>query len=202
MATYQEYLKNKDGEIFSPITSADSVYIKSSNNWGGGTQLGTRLLYGGYPKVLGREISGNANYYRIFQFKLPQEYSGLTFNIKIYDEENTFDMVNLYFSGRVATTFNQFIQSTFRYDSLATPGKNSYTMNLTDFSLILTDNSSYATVELYQYLHKQNTFIFIQIDTILLINNTSIISFLDKPTKTSTLPTGTKTYQPTMRSYS
>lgn len=24
--TYQEYLKDKDGEIFSPITSADSIY--------------------------------------------------------------------------------------------------------------------------------------------------------------------------------
>ena len=26
--TYQEYLKDKDGNIFSPITSADSVYYK------------------------------------------------------------------------------------------------------------------------------------------------------------------------------
>lgn len=26
--TYQEYLKDKDGNIFSPITSSDSVYYK------------------------------------------------------------------------------------------------------------------------------------------------------------------------------
>lgn len=30
MSTYQEYLKNKSGEIFSPITSSDSVYMKTA----------------------------------------------------------------------------------------------------------------------------------------------------------------------------
>lgn len=30
MSTYQEYLRNKDGEIFSPITSSDSVYLKTA----------------------------------------------------------------------------------------------------------------------------------------------------------------------------
>ena len=27
MEVYQEYLKNKEGDIFSPITSSDSIYI-------------------------------------------------------------------------------------------------------------------------------------------------------------------------------
>lgn len=30
MVTYQEYLRNKDGEIFSPITSSDTVYLPES----------------------------------------------------------------------------------------------------------------------------------------------------------------------------
>lgn len=37
MVTYQEYLRNKDGEIFSPITSSDTVYLPES--LGGGIQL-------------------------------------------------------------------------------------------------------------------------------------------------------------------
>lgn len=31
----QEYLKNEEGEIFSPITSSDSVYINPRSWWGG-----------------------------------------------------------------------------------------------------------------------------------------------------------------------
>lgn len=37
MAIYQEYLKNKDGEVFSPITSSDSIYLPES--LGGAIQL-------------------------------------------------------------------------------------------------------------------------------------------------------------------
>lgn len=40
MSVYQEYLKNKDGEIISPITSADSIYVETS---GGGHQTLTTL---------------------------------------------------------------------------------------------------------------------------------------------------------------
>lgn len=200
----QEYLKNEEGEIFSPITSSDSIYINPRFWWGGGNQLGTRLLYGGFPIVLGREIHNNSNYYKIFEFILPKEYSSVTFNIKLFDEENTFDMVNLYFSGRVATTFNQLIpsQHKFIYDSLSTPGQSSHTMTPDDFSLILTDKITSGTLELYQQLHKANTYIFGQIDTIILINEATVVSsFLTKVNKTSTLPTGTKTYHPTIRKY-
>ena len=45
-----------------------SIYKKENGNLeklaGGGNQLGTRLLYGGFPIVLGREINNNSNYYK------------------------------------------------------------------------------------------------------------------------------------------
>lgn len=40
--TYQEYLKDKDGNIFSPITSSDSVYYKEFT---GGEAIIQQLKY-------------------------------------------------------------------------------------------------------------------------------------------------------------
>ena len=40
--TYQEYLKDKDGNIFSPITSSDSVYYKEFT--GGGNYSATQVF--------------------------------------------------------------------------------------------------------------------------------------------------------------
>ena len=39
MAIYQEYLKNKDGEVFSPITSSDSIYLPESLGGGNSTNF-------------------------------------------------------------------------------------------------------------------------------------------------------------------
>lgn len=39
MVTYQEYLRNKDGEIFSPITSSDTVYLPESLGGGNSTEF-------------------------------------------------------------------------------------------------------------------------------------------------------------------
>lgn len=48
MSTYQEYLRNKDGEIFSPITSSDSVYLKTAGGYQSLTSYLTPKYYTNY----------------------------------------------------------------------------------------------------------------------------------------------------------